>query len=261
MVKKLDINFGNKTYYLLLSVFAVLIVSGFAYAWTASIDGTPSEFGHSLGEVDSYFDIIADIEGCIPVTAQGEIACEGASGDCVWRNNKCIPEFITSVTKIKPKIGIKVASDTPSNNEDIATKEYVDSVAAGGGGVAINKARCPVWTIESATIRKGQVSFPLDDDSIYDGFLSKQGLRVNPSRSFYYMDCVENSDGTIKFNNPYASSTSAVDAYEMQVGSLSGYDRFFLMESEKEDTNHISYENQGYIGTEAFYWLLSNLNG
>jgi hypothetical protein len=160
MVKKINIKFGNKTYYLLLGLFAVLIVSGVAYAYQSG--EAPSVFGHSWYEQESFFDIAADTSGC--TTANDETLCQEFG--CLWVNNDCVPSSTASVSKIKPKTGVTLTSD---GTKAYATENYVDSAVGGGGslcgeGYTLMKENFPVGT-QLQTSLGGIVSdFQYDSD-------------------------------------------------------------------------------------------------
>jgi hypothetical protein len=211
-----NVNFGNKTYYLLLGIFAVLIVSGVAYAYQSG-EG-PSVFGHSWYEQEQIFDL-SDSIGCS--SSLTEIDCQNVQGACVWTGAKCLPESASDLI-------------VSHKGSELVTKTYVDSAVAGveGGGISSGiKARCPRYSQNSLSIY-GRTTAQSSLDK-YGSFLNRNGLLVDYGGSpgsghFAYMGCSESLDGTITFEEPYGELSSS--DIEMQPGILND-DGFFLASS------------------------------
>jgi hypothetical protein len=203
MGDRINFSLGNKTYYLLLGIFAVLIVSGVAYAYQS--EQSPSVFGHSLEETQNFFISTQDNSGCF-TDYTTEVDCN-AEDTCFWNGESCSPLNPSSVTKIKLKAGVALTSD---GTKAYATEGYVDSavasVSVGGDGVPSVSvgAKCPRF-IASSEVRSG-MTFGAKKSGWYDGYLNTNGLQVDESSSgdeyVYYKDCVENSDGTVTFEYP-----------------------------------------------------------
>ena len=211
MGDRINFSLGNKTYYLLLGIFAVLIVSGVAYAYQS--EQSPSVFGHSLEETQNFFISTQDNSGCF-TDYTTEVDCN-AEDTCFWNGESCSPLNPSSVTKIKLKAGVALTSD---GTKAYATEGYVDSavasVSVGGDGVPSVSvgAKCPRF-ITSDTIRKGR-TWAGQEAVWYDGFITTKGLNVQEATSgeeyVYYKSCVENSDGTVTFERPFLKDGAAI---------------------------------------------------
>lgn len=172
------------------------------------------------------------------------------------------------ITGGTPGLGKVLTSDanglatwqTPSAVSDIWVNTAGDSMTGHlivDGNVSFKRALCPRFTFDTNQ-RMGRKSWETPTAyGLYENFLTQHGLRVdeataNADEYLYFTSCVENSDGTVTFNQPYLKEAgSANDMYSKALSNdgnfLAGSVRAFSFKSGDSNLYKVSA-----LGDSAF---------